>query len=92
VRNVCMAFDLDLHGHQFDKPLFSATIWASNTVTTVGINFRSDPSSGLSTNFVVTAVPMFMKFYNKMILDHSTAMSQWLERSLEKSALTNLLF
>lgn len=26
VRNVCMAFDLDLHGHQFDKPLFSATI------------------------------------------------------------------
>jgi oxygen-independent coproporphyrinogen-3 oxidase len=26
VRNVCMAFDLDLHGHQFNKPLFSATI------------------------------------------------------------------
>ncbi|MFM6947188.1 MAG: oxygen-independent coproporphyrinogen III oxidase [Flavobacteriales bacterium] len=26
VRNVCMAFDLDLHGHHFDKPLFSATI------------------------------------------------------------------
>jgi len=26
VRNVCMTFDLDLHGHQFDKPLFSATI------------------------------------------------------------------
>ena len=26
VRNVCMAFDLDLHGHHFDKPIFSATI------------------------------------------------------------------
>lgn len=26
VRNVCMAFDLDLHGHHFDTPLFSATI------------------------------------------------------------------
>ncbi|MEN9699141.1 MAG: oxygen-independent coproporphyrinogen oxidase [Bacteroidota bacterium] len=26
VRNVCMTFDLDLHGHTFDKPLFSATI------------------------------------------------------------------
>ncbi len=26
VRNVCMAFDLDLHGHQSNKPLFSTTI------------------------------------------------------------------
>jgi oxygen-independent coproporphyrinogen-3 oxidase len=26
VRNICMAFDLDLHNYQGCKPLFSATI------------------------------------------------------------------
>jgi oxygen-independent coproporphyrinogen-3 oxidase len=26
VRNICMAFDLDLHNYQGSKPLFSATI------------------------------------------------------------------
>jgi oxygen-independent coproporphyrinogen-3 oxidase len=26
VRNICMAFDLDLHNYQGGKPLFSATI------------------------------------------------------------------
>jgi oxygen-independent coproporphyrinogen-3 oxidase len=26
IRNICMAFDLDLHGYEGNKPLFSATI------------------------------------------------------------------
>jgi hypothetical protein len=40
VRNVCMAFDLDLQRHAPDKPLFSATIWVPKPVTIVGMHSR----------------------------------------------------